>query len=1281
MSTRANLTEAAGLSTSQNELLRPVGSQEEALNVNIDQRGLITPRRGFSDYLNPTTGAEALNVNVKQIFDYKDRIFRHYSDKLEVELSTGSFAPISGSFNEVLNNIRIKYKEANSNMYFTTDEGIKKISVESQSDLDNPVTVLDAGAIKATYLEGKAIPTTGGFLPAQSRVAYRFLFGYKDASNNLILGVPSYRHVVTNFAEDADVKEVIHVTVDAPINGDYFVITTKNGTKYAPYIKSGTDTPPRTALTIGAKLITVDVGNSVPLNETVAAILANVLQQNIPEFTFDFVNNVLTLTSNESGNIPNVVSGQASFESSEITPGNDSLGSSCKVSLELVIPPEATSDYFVQVYRSAFITAVEGLSVIDIDPGDELNLVYEEGLTSAHISSGSLVFVDNTPESFRASSTPLYINQISGEGILQANERPPIAQDIELFRNSLFYANTKNKHFLNLDIIDVSDFQSGKTKFVISNSDITRYYTFIGERQKYTINMVAETSINDGSYYTIFSTSDQRKYVAYFAKSNATVAPNVTDAIIIKVDLTSTTSFTNNQVAQAFVDAFLPIIDFNVSRVNNVVTIEWEDNGETTGLTETTSTNNSAPVLVTVGQGEDASQNEVLLSDTASSGQLLDISARSLVKVINKDSLSPVIAEYISNEVSLPGKIRLENKSQKDEPFYVSIIDEDKPELAEEFNPIINYVKQLEEVEGEGSTTLITLTAHGFITGQSVYVSYQKESTETADLDSFHGFYSITYVNDDTFRIDQPNTDDEVTTLLDNSFAGLLPEAVSDNQETQNRIYFSKFREPEAVPSLNFFDVGASDEPIRRILALRDNLFVLKNDGIFIVSGSSAPNFSVRRLDNARIIATDSAVVLNNQIYCLTEQGIVIITESGAGIISRNIENLVDDVVNLGSEFLDKSFGIAYEQDRAYLLFTPKDATDTNPTQAFRYNIFERTWTRWEYNTTCGKVLPRDNKLYLGNGDRNYISQERKNKNRTDFSDRDFTLSIVSNGVDGKSLRISATNEIQIHDAIVQRQEVTISYFNRLLRKMDTFDNGLVAPIGSTFLDSFKAVSGDRIDIKILALNDYLNTLDSDITIKPITSVNKKEQLDLLIDELNDPDTITLVKDYKKPEVFEYETFVVAVDRLNNEITVNDARPFLEDDFTVYKHYDKVVRWNVQHYGDPTAFKQVSYVTIMFDQNNFNTAIAKFGSDLAQDLAEVNFKGKGIGYWGDLPWGGSTNYWGGIGNDIPFRTMVPRAKQKCRYLTLQFEHKNAREVFRIVGISSVVRAFSSKAYR
>src|SRR5690606_12849452 len=78
--------------------------------------------------------------------------------------------------------------------------------------------------------------------------------------------------------------------------------------------------------------------------------------------------------------------------------------------------------------------------------------------------------------SFRASGIFLYTNEITGEGILQSNDPPPLAKDIELFRSSMFYANTKTLHQLNVQIISVLNFTAGTTELYIGNSNSIRTY-------------------------------------------------------------------------------------------------------------------------------------------------------------------------------------------------------------------------------------------------------------------------------------------------------------------------------------------------------------------------------------------------------------------------------------------------------------------------------------------------------------------------------------------------------------------------------------------------------------------------------------------------------------------------------------------------------------------------------------------------------------------------------------------------------------------------------------
>ena len=1298
---RANIIKNTGLITHGSELSRPEGSLNKAKNVNIDEDGVITPRRGFSDFKTPTTGGETTSAITKQVFEYKDSIVRHYQDKIEYQDTNGDFQIANGSYTELRSGYRTKQQEANSNLYFTTDSGIKKMSAKNQAAL-HPDMISNAGGLKAGYASGIIVPTVGGFLPPESKVAYRVVYGTKDPSGNLIYGAPSSRTVITNFSTDVSEGEKSSVTMtpnagDDILDGDYFNYSTL-GQKYTLYFDTtgASAVIPQTADTIGTTYVNINVTGNVANDNVSAAILANTMASNIPGIEVTLTANVVTISSTEDSDVTDISSAKiadGTAKPSGITPikitdGKVAQGDNATVKITGVVPNDATVDYFYQVYRTGSISVALGLTINDLDPGDEMNLVYESGLTTAEIAAGEFEVTDTTPDSFRAEALPLYTNEVTGEGILQANEQPPIALDIELFRNYMFYANTKQKHQLTFTVVSVDDLISGSTRFVVGNSNTSRYYTFVGSAEVTDVTITGTPA--DGDSILMSSSSDEREYYTWFdGVGDSSADPKVTGAIGYRIDISDTITPSNDEVASRIETALTDVVDFSLSVTTNVITITHTNNGYTSGIRAGAALSNVTIAIPSVaGTGELSGTDEggdVLLSGLISVGQSIDETARSLVKIISKDPDSPVNAYYLSTGEELPGEILLEARSLEDVNFYAAIEEVGNDKIGEEFTPEIPYSKEIEEFTGTNTATEIKLTGHGYTTGDKIFIGYHKDETMPSDPDSFSGVYTITELdpadpNKFSINAATPNT---VVGFIPSFSTIFTPDVESDNQELGNRVYYSKVSEPEAVPTINYIDIGPQDEEIKRILALRDNLFVLKDDGVYVISGTSAPDWSVRLIDNTKIIAPDSAVVLNNQIYCLTEQGIVRITDGGVAIVSKGIENLVDKFTNGVTNYEAQTFGISYENDRAYIMFAPTKDGDTYSTQAFRYNIFERTWSRWEYNVTCGMVKESDSTLYVGNGDRNYISKERKNFLRTDHSDRNFSSAINQNGVNGTTVELSNLIDVEVGDVVYQEQTITLLYINnRILKKMDLFDSGIIKPSGSTMFDTFKASVGDNLATKVQAINDYLVSLDpANISAKSITLNNLLVQTQTLVGELNTVATVTAIKTYKLPTTVYFEAYIKSIDVVRNQVRIHTERPFVEGSVEVYKHISKEIEWNVQHFGDPSALKQIRYMTIMFDQNNFNEATAKFSSDISQGKVEVPFPGKGISYWGDQAWSAPNDYFGGTGNDVPFRNPVPRGKQKCRYITLGFEHENSREQFRILGISAVVRAISDRGYR
>ncbi|KKM68691.1 hypothetical protein LCGC14_1458310, partial [marine sediment metagenome] len=173
----------------------------------------------------------------------------------------------------------------------------------------------------------------------------------------------------------------------------------------------------------------------------------------------------------------------------------------------------------------------------------------------------------------------------------------------------------------------------------------------------------------------------------------------------------------------------------------------------------------------------------------------------------------------------------------------------------------------------------------------------------------------------------------------------------SANENTPNGIAVSKFRQPEAFPLGQVIKAGSADKKILRVIALRDYTLVFKQDGVFQITGTDVASFEVQILDSTTIIrGLETAVALNNKVYCFTNPTVVSITvNEGAVLKSRMVQQeLLVLSSDLFPNFDTVSYGIAYESENQYILGTVKETTDTTATQFYVYNYLTNTWTNWE---------------------------------------------------------------------------------------------------------------------------------------------------------------------------------------------------------------------------------------------------------------------------------------------------------------------------------------------
>lgn len=243
----------------------------------------------------------------------------------------------------------------------------------------------------------------------------------------------------------------------------------------------------------------------------------------------------------------------------------------------------------------------------------------------------------------------------------------------------------------------------------------------------------------------------------------------------------------------------------------------------------------------------------------------------------------------------------------------------------------------------------------------------------------------------------------------------------SQNDAFRNGLMWSKPDQPESVPLKNIFRVGSADDPIKRIWAARDALFVFKErDGLWIIRGETEANWTKNQLDvTAKLYAPDSLASVNNTIYALMEAGICEISDTGVAIISFPIrDQLFTAYTSYAADVKAKAFGIGNDIDGKYILSLPQGSSYTQKQICF--DVYSRIFCgNWNIDSTSGRLNPYDQKIYLAPNE-NKIKKEIRSFEATDFVDEYQTLSITAIDGTGLILTLSTVAGISVNDVIKQ---------------------------------------------------------------------------------------------------------------------------------------------------------------------------------------------------------------------------------------------------------------------
>jgi len=359
------------------------------------------------------------------------------------------------------------------------------------------------------------------------------------------------------------------------------------------------------------------------------------------------------------------------------------------------------------------------------------------------------------------------------------------------------------------------------------------------------------------------------------------------------------------------------------------------------------------------------------------------------------------------------------------------------------------------------------------------------------------------------------------------------------------------------------------------------------------------------------------------------------------------------------------------------MIWLPTLSTDTTATQVYRYNVFNRSWVRWTIGANAGLVNSVDDKIYLAKIAK--IHQERKTDDRTDFSDDQCILTIPQQCVVActNQLILSSVSVVIKGDVITQVQCVTVVKFNRLLRKLDADSE-----MECNYFSTIEISTGNDLSDKMVTLITKVDADDCTVCYTAPTGgtfAQDKIDFNLLTTELNNSTKPIFNNYFCVTDTTEYAAIITAICSSTNKVTLCACIPFLKGSVTYFKGICAEIGWAPQHFGDASVTKQVPEGSIDFDGNNFYSATISYATDLSKNFEDKEFFGKGPGYWGNGNYNCTT--WGGCGTEVPLRTLVPKEKQRCRYIFVKFKHINAREDFRILGISLTPRRMSTRGWK
>ncbi|WP_448191256.1 hypothetical protein [Azospirillum sp. sgz301742] len=178
-----------------------------------------------------------------------------------------------------------------------------------------------------------------------------------------------------------------------------------------------------------------------------------------------------------------------------------------------------------------------------------------------------------------------------------------------------------------------------------------------------------------------------------------------------------------------------------------------------------------------------------------------------------------------------------------------------------------------------------------------------------------------------------------------------------------NRLFYSKFQQPEHVPALNYIDIGDATHEILALVPTDDRLLIVTNKSVFELTGVTDASFSVRPLNlTLGTVAPRTTVVLNNSAFTLTQSGFTQL----AGDF-ESISTPIDDEVQprlKWSNLFDVAHAVADPLRREVILWLPVDQNSTE-TVGYRFSAINSAWTKLDRSAGAATYMASENDLLV----------------------------------------------------------------------------------------------------------------------------------------------------------------------------------------------------------------------------------------------------------------------------------------------------------------------------